>query len=125
MRISHIVVAFLCAVGLAACGGPKAGDSCDAEGFLCADQTTALECRTGTWRALPCRGPAGCTVSNSRVSCDMSKNVAGDACAASTEGQGLCNATNNGTLVCRQGTIVAQDTCTSCTVSGDQVICTK
>src|SRR3712207_3334528 len=81
----------VCSSLLLACGGPKVGDDCSTEGFACQDATNALECRLGAWRALPCRGPGGCAVNGNKVSCDMSLNRENDACAATTEGQGLCD----------------------------------
>ncbi|MBX5484731.1 MAG: hypothetical protein IRZ16_23150 [Myxococcaceae bacterium] len=91
--------------------------------MLCNNATSALECRLGTWRELPCRGPGGCTVTNNKITCDMSLNLEGDACAASTEGQGICATTGDAALTCRSGTLVKTNSCSSCTTSGDQVIC--
>lgn len=123
MRMWQASLVLLSSVFLFACGGKSPGDSCDSTGFLCHDEDSALECRLGKWRELPCRGPGGCAVSGDRVTCDMSLNQQGDACAASTEGQGLCDASGTATLECRQGTLVQTNTCRSCTVSGDQVVC--
>lgn len=110
---------------LLACGGPSAGDGCSKTGFLCQDVSTALECRAGKWTALPCRGPQGCTKDGDAVKCDMSGDQAGDYCASTAEGKGLCTVQGTATLECRQGTLVQTNTCTSCTVSGDQVQCQR
>jgi len=106
-----------------ACGSPKAGDKCDTTGFLCESTTAALECKVGAWVSLPCKGPGGCTRNGDTVKCDMSGNVEGDACASTAEGKGLCTSDGLGTLECRDGKLVKTNTCRSCTVTGDQVIC--
>jgi hypothetical protein len=111
-----------------ACGTPKAGDKCDTAGFLCSDSTTALECKVGAWVSLPCKGVAGCTRTNDVVKCDMSGNVEGDACASSAVGKGLCAAGGTATLECRDdGTgaakLVKTNTCRSCSIQGDNVVC--
>lgn len=108
---------------LVACGGAKAGDSCDKTGFLCQDTTTALECRVGKWTALPCRGTGGCTKAGDTIKCDMSANNAGDACASTAEGKGICTTSGTATLECRQGTLVQTNVCSTCTTSGDQIYC--
>lgn len=111
-------------LALAACGGaPKEGDSCNESGYLCSDQAAALECRAGMWTRLPCRGSGGCQRDGDTVKCDMSANLVGDACASSTEGKGLCNASGTATLECRQGFLVQTNSCKTCTVSGEQVVC--
>lgn len=118
-----LLVSIVAALVTTACGGAQAGESCDQTGFLCADATSALECRVGKWTTLPCRGPAGCARSGDIIRCDMSGNNENDACASTAEGKGLCTANGTATLECRQGTLVKTNTCTSCTVSGDQVAC--
>lgn len=106
-----------------ACGSAKAGGSCSQEGFLCQDTQTALECRIGVWLALPCRGPGGCTVASGAVTCDMSGDMAGDACASTAEGKAICTTSGNATLQCTNGSLVQSNTCTTCTVSNGQVVC--
>ncbi len=115
---------FLAALALgSACGGAKEGDSCNQNGFLCADAANALECKAGQWVKLPCRGSAGCTRTNDVIKCDMTGDLAGDNCASTAEGKGLCTAAGTATLDCRSGVLVQTNTCSSCSVSGDQVIC--
>ena len=121
MRAALILV--LAASSLAACGGAKAGGSCSQTGFLCQDKSNALECLGGTWTALPCRGTGGCAVANSQVTCDMSADMAGDACASSAEGLGLCTVDGHATLECRGGTLQQTNTCTSCAITNGQVVC--
>lgn len=123
----HRVLFVLVAVSslLAACGSPSAGDGCDQAGFLCADATAALECKGGTWTLLPCKGADGCKREGDIVKCDMRGNVAGDECASTAEGKGMCSSTGKSTLECRQGKLVETNTCSTCTVVGDQVQCQK
>jgi len=107
-----------------ACSGPRAGDSCNQSGFLCLDEATALECRAGTWTALPCRGPGGCSRQTREdpetqqpvdvITCDMTANQEGDACASSAEGKGFCAEGGKAVYECRRGTIVRTLTCTTC-----------
>ncbi len=106
-----------------ACGSPKAGDACNTTGFVCADATTALECRVSKWAPLPCRGPNGCSRASTVVKCDMSLNVVGDACASVAEGKGLCTPDGLATIECRDGTLVKTNTCRSCSIVGDNVVC--
>lgn len=117
--LSILVSAFL----FGACGGVDAGDSCNTSGFACRDDQTALECANGTWRAIPCRGPGGCEVQSNRVTCDVTRNQGGDACATVNEGQGICHPNGSATLECRNGVFVQTRTCSTCTVSGEQVFC--
>lgn len=118
--------AFLPLVGflfLAGCGGPNVGDSCESSGYVCHDEKEAMECRQGVWRALPCRGGLGCTESNGTVRCDTSANLAGDNCALSAEGRGLCRADGLAVLECRMGVLVETQSCTSCSQDGSQIVC--
>ncbi len=112
------------AVALFACGSPKAGDKCSSNGFLCADSANGLECKLGVWVNLPCRGPGGCVKSGDTVKCDMTADVEGDNCASTAEGKGLCTADGMATLECRDGKLVKTNTCRTCTVMNDQVVCT-
>lgn len=123
MRASHTLAALGLSLILASCGGGSPGESCNTEGLLCNDASSALECRLGTWRALPCRGPGGCKEAGDKISCDMSANMEGDACASSTEGQGICAPGGKAALTCRSGTLVKTNDCASCTIVGDQVSC--
>ena len=123
MRRTPVLLATVLALFAAACGGANAGDACDKNGFLCADATAALECKAGVWVSLPCRGPTGCTRVSDTIKCDMTQNNAGDNCASTAEGKGLCNSIGTATLECRQGVLVQTNTCKTCSVSGDQVIC--
>lgn len=119
LALSSIVLALFAA----GCGGTAAGDACNKNGFLCASASAALECKGGFWVSLPCRGPTGCTRVADTIKCDMTQNNAGDNCASTAEGKGLCNAIGTATLECRSGVLVQTNTCKTCSVSGDQVVC--
>jgi hypothetical protein len=111
---------------LSGCGGPDVGDSCKTSGYVCRSDQEALECRQGQWRALPCRGGLGCQESSGSIRCDTSANVAGDNCALSAEGRGLCSADGLSVLECRMGVLVkAEEQCRSCTQNGTQIVCQK
>ncbi len=110
-------------VALTACGSAQAGDDCNTNGYACEDPRTALECVGNRWKAIPCRGDNGCEVKNDRVTCDVSRNQAGDACAISNEGQAICHITGTAMLECRSGAFVQTKTCSSCVVAGDEVSC--
>ena len=81
-----------------------------------------MECRDGTWRELPCRGPLGCSVADQQVDCDVSRNRVQDACAESLEGYSICPA-GTALLECRGGIFLQTYTCSSCYPSGVTVTC--
>ena len=116
-------LALLAVFALSACGTPQAGDKCDTSGFLCSGTSAALECKLGSWVLLPCRGATGCLREGDTIKCDMQGNAEGDACASTAEGRGLCTSDNLGTLECREGTLKKTNTCRSCTVVNEQVVC--
>lgn len=106
------------------CASPKAGDKCSSTGFFCADLITALECRSGVWVSLPCKGKGGCVRDGDLIRCDMSGNAVGDNCATSAEAKGLCAQDGRSTLECRDGKLVKTNVCTSCAVVGEEIRCT-
>jgi hypothetical protein len=107
---------------LSACG-VKPGDSCGGGGYTCASEKEALECRDKEWRTLQCRGAAGCSESGNDIHCDMNGNIAGDGCAASAEGRGLCTADGKAVLECRMGVLVLVKTCGTCVMDATRVTC--
>jgi hypothetical protein len=121
--LRRLALVLVSALFLAACGTAAEGGTCDSNGFLCLDATAALECRLGTWKKLPCRGSNGCKREADVIRCDMTGNLENDACASTAEGRGICTGDGLGTLECRSGTLVKTNTCRSCSVSGDQVVC--
>jgi hypothetical protein len=81
---------------------PHAGSSCDKGESRCQDRTTQLACQNGSYVATPCRGPGGCALTAAGISCDISKNRAGDRCSTDDEGAAICKDQRN-MLVCRSG----------------------
>lgn len=122
-RSLFVVVSVVGSLLLSGCGGPSAGDDCDGGGFVCQEDVLALECRAGTWRQVPCRGPLGCRETDESVRCDTSGNGEGDACASSAEGRGLCRQDGKAVLECRQGVLVETASCQSCAVENSEVTC--
>jgi hypothetical protein len=120
IQLAALAVLSLFALG---CGTPAAGEACTQTGFLCESAASALECRAGAWMSLPCKGPGGCKREGDIVKCDMAGNAAGDNCASSAEGKGLCTSDGQGVLQCRDGKLVQTNTCRSCAVSADTVVC--
>lgn len=123
MNRSLVVLPWLLGSLLLSACGVKAGDSCKGSVFTCSSEKDALECRDSVWRELPCRGPSGCVETKDTVSCDLSGSQAGDACAASAEGKGLCTADAKGVLECRMGVLVLVKQCTTCTMDSSRVTC--
>lgn len=84
--LGTVVALFLTlATAVVACAAkkPKGGDVCRApdEGtWTCSDERNALLCGAGTYGAVPCRGPKGCTGKPREASCDTSVRRVGDAC---------------------------------------------
>ena len=103
--------------------GPAPGTDCDTSGYRCSGTATALECRDGKWRELPCRGPLGCSVTDSQVDCDVSRNRLNDACAESIEGYSLCDTAGTSLIECRNGVFLTTYTCTACYPSGAAFTC--
>lgn len=102
---------------LAASCGPAPGGDCDTTGYRCSGTATALECRNGTWRELPCRGPLGCSVTSSQVDCDVARNRVNDPCAEAIEGYSICPS-GTALLECRGGVFLQTFTCSSCSSNG-------
>ncbi len=110
------------------CGSPKEGDACSKAGFLCADTKAALECNGTKWVKLPCLGDNGCARAKDAqgadvITCDISKNSAGDACASTQEAKGICTADQKAVLECRSGLLVKRSDCQTCTVDNNKVVC--
>ncbi|MCE9673688.1 hypothetical protein LY474_38390 [Myxococcus stipitatus] len=121
-RPLFVLVSVVGSLFFAGCG-QSVGDDCDGGGFICQDAVLALECRDGKLREVQCRGPLGCRESGDTVRCDTSLNGAGDACAVTAEGKGLCSKDGKAMLECRQGVLVETASCSSCTVVDSEVTC--
>ncbi|HEX5744818.1 MAG TPA: hypothetical protein VFZ09_01165 [Archangium sp.] len=122
--LKHIALAALLSLATACTADPEAGDKCTPEGGITCDTTTsALFCEGGVFRAVPCRGGAGCVAGQDRGVCDLTKAQAGDACPASAANSGQCDAANpNQLLKCTGGTWTAQ-ACKSCSTQAGGIYC--
>ena len=108
-----------------ACGGHLPGDACTMEGSaVCQTATDALECRTGVFRAVPCKGPGGCVTTSTEIQCDLSGNQVGDACFFMDEGKGKCDASKSFLDVCMSGVYThGADCANGCTETATTVTC--
>jgi hypothetical protein len=124
-KLSPTTVLLALALSLSACSSdPQAGDDCDKEDTLtCSSTTEALFCESGAFRAIPCRGTAGCTESSTQGTCDVSRARAGDACPKSIAGKAQCDVSNaNQGLLCTNGVWTAE-ACKGCAVQAGNVVC--
>lgn len=124
VRAMGRVAALAIAVVVAAGCGPRAGAPCFGRSVACESPSAAAECRQETWTEIPCRGLAGCRTNMGQVICDMSLNLAGDACPLSAENEGIRYSAGGGILECHGGALVRTRSCTSCSRSGDIIVCT-
>lgn len=81
---------------------PGPGSSCDRGEARCIDRQTQLVCQSGKYIVAPCKGPRGCGITPSGVSCDISGNQPGDACSTDEEGAATC-LDGTSKLVCTGG----------------------
>jgi hypothetical protein len=116
-------LAVLCFLVVAACGtDPAPGEACTG-GIACMSATTALFCEGGTFKAIECRGPAGCIAGDTTAACDVTRSRAGEACPKQSEGAGMCDAGNANQLIkCEAGTWKSS-ACNGCFTQGTQVMC--
>jgi hypothetical protein len=120
-----LVLAVTAFLALAGCGtSNSAGDSCSEENSgSCSSSTEALFCNDGTFRAVPCSGPSGCTQGDKQFVCDFSRAKPGEACPKSVENSAQCDVNNaNQALKCSSGTWQAQ-ACKSCAVQSGTIVC--
>ena len=122
MRSGWLIAGVAGSALLGACG-PSPGDRCDKGGYLCQDASSALECRDGRWRSLPCRGPGGCKVSGSSIDCDVTQNHVDDPCAEANEGYSICAPDGLAVLECRSGVFQQTLTCSSCSPTTPLLTC--
>ena len=117
-------IVFVTLFVLSACSSPQVNDPCEPENSLvCDSSTVALFCEGGRLRAVECRGPGGCLEGSDRVSCDLTRARAGDACPKGAENTAQCDVGDaNRALKCVAGTWTAQ-ACTACAVQGGNVVC--
>jgi hypothetical protein len=96
---------------------PVAGGACkpsDHGAVVCPAPDSALECRDGTWTAVPCRGPGGCRAStqtdprgpSQTASCDDSIAKEGEPCVRKARNEHedqACAVEKDRSLVCDAG----------------------
>lgn len=85
---------------------PGPGSSCDRGEARCVDKKSELICQKGSYILAPCKGPRGCGLTPTGVSCDISGNAAGDACSTDEEGASACTDAKT-KIVCTAGKFVA------------------
>ena len=116
---------------LLGCGGgeatPEAGASCtNSTEAACSSASTALFCIGGKWTTTPCRGPGGCAVSGTTLTCDQTLGVAGEACFTNTSGTGACAADGKAQLSCQANQFQKVSDCVTCNItSTNQVDCQR
>jgi len=69
---------------------PGPGSSCDKGEARCVNKQSQLVCQSGSYIEAPCRGPRGCALTPTGVSCDITGNKAGDVCSTDEEGASAC-----------------------------------
>lgn len=104
MRIATIPLLFVLAV-LGACK-PGPGSSCDKGEARCVDKHSQLVCQKGSYIQAPCKGPRGCSLTPTGVSCDITGNQPGDVCSTDEEGASACIDAKT-KIVCTAGKFVA------------------
>ena len=98
----------LLTTALVVLGSCKAGpgSSCDKGEARCVAKNSELICQNGSYIQAPCKGPRGCGLTPTGVSCDISGNVAGDVCSTDEEGASACTGAKT-KIVCTAGKFVA------------------
>jgi len=119
--------ALLAAVTLAflgACGAHEGG-TCSGGVYHCDAQDEVLECRGGTWVAVPCKGPGGCRAVTGGITCDITGNQEGDGCPSAMEGTGFCRGTAPQSMfTCRGAQVVKLQDCSTCQATTTSIVCT-
>src|SRR5689334_3234196 len=87
----------------------KPGDKCSGSQTACFDPATALECLNGVQTALPCRGPGGCSVKGTTLTCDNAVVQDGDGC--DTAGDIECAVDHKAVLECKDNKYQVVETC--------------
>ena len=87
---------------------PKVGDSCEAGKSACADEKNELACQGGKFIQAPCKGPKGCAVEGSTLTCDISANAAGDVCSTGDDGHAMCGTDKKSIVICKGGKYIVE-----------------
>ncbi|MGV3623698.1 MAG: hypothetical protein ACO1OB_22960 [Archangium sp.] len=87
----------------ASCGKPDVGNPCSAtDDVTCKSNAETFDCVGGTWAAVSCSGPNGCTDS-AAYNCDISRATAGTACPSWAEARQACQNLPPAILLCSAG----------------------
>lgn len=105
------VVVGIVALAAGCKGKKKAGDKCTGDEASCLDKTTILECQSGVFASMSCKGAKGCSekatgatrsgktvTTNFAVDCDFSAAAEGDACL---DDSSQCSAGNATMVTCK------------------------
>jgi hypothetical protein len=124
MRTFAIALLALLSLSAVACK-KKVGDACTKGQAACLDDKTELACQDGKLVSAPCKGPNGCKIAEGKLTCDISANVAGDACSTDYEGHAQCGSDNKSKVTCAKGKYVSSP-CRGpdgCKQQGDTAMC--
>jgi hypothetical protein len=91
---------------------PKAGDPCQTTA-ICATPSSALFCKAGTFVAVDCKGPGGCSAGED-TSCDIAGDAPGDPCVR--EFSSFCTADRKSAATCKKGKVEINECAGSCKV---------
>jgi hypothetical protein len=123
---SALACAALAALALGAGGcKPKAGAACKIDtSEFCLSEKEGLACHEGTWEAMACKGPLGCTKNGSEFVCDQSVAKEGEAC--NVAGSFVCTAEKSSMLECVKNRWSLSQTCLgerACVLTDKKVTC--
>lgn len=126
-RSGRVMACGLLLFSLLACkmlkGKAEAGKECSEDGArACHGTAEQLVCQGGLWRAFPCSGTKGCTASPT-VSCDISGNSDGDACAAADDKSQVCGDAQRVTCNAGKIQVTACKGKNGCKESGGKATC--
>ena len=109
----------------------EAGEPCAEDGkkACSTDGKRVLSCSNGKMAArYECRGAKGCVSQGSKLDCDFSVAMLGDACDEKLEGHFACDADKKQIVRCSGGKFVADEACkkgTTCQSGGGSTKCEK
>ncbi len=107
---------------------PAAGEPCSKpDQYVCTGATAALYCNAGTYMALPCGGPKGCSGVGAAARCDDDLANVGDACVTSVAGSNYsCSKDLKTEIMCQADKFVLDRPCkgpTACQVKNNAIYC--
>jgi hypothetical protein len=107
---------------------PTAGEPCTKPGvYYCINPTEAVYCNAGTFVALPCGGPKGCTGVSAAGVCDDDLANVGDACVTSVAGSNYsCAKDLKSEVMCQADKFVLDRPCkgpSACQVKSNAIYC--